>query len=184
MLRGVINVATGYGDTGGAALAAHDKVAKIAFTRSTEGGKMIVRAASGNLKKVTLELDAVGNEIGAERRGGLSRETWHQRLRDTERMMGCDLERRTAHRTACGPNGSRQTRCEPADNTRRTGLVQSRRVVDRTGVADALPPPLQLRVLLQRRPSYQHSLPALERSSAAKTGSATLRPVFVPIACP
>jgi len=53
---GVINVVTGYGHTAGAALAAHDKVAKIAFTGSTEVGKLIVKAAAGNLKKVTLEL--------------------------------------------------------------------------------------------------------------------------------
>jgi phenylacetaldehyde dehydrogenase len=54
--EGVINVVTGYGHTAGAALAAHDKVAKIAFTGSTEVGKLIVKAAAGNLKKVTLEL--------------------------------------------------------------------------------------------------------------------------------
>jgi phenylacetaldehyde dehydrogenase len=54
--RGVVNVVTGYGETAGAALAAHDKVAKIAFTGSTDVGKLIVRAATGNLKKVTLEL--------------------------------------------------------------------------------------------------------------------------------
>jgi phenylacetaldehyde dehydrogenase len=53
---GVINVVTGYGHTAGAALAAHEKVAKIAFTGSTEVGKLIVKAAAGNLKKVTLEL--------------------------------------------------------------------------------------------------------------------------------
>jgi phenylacetaldehyde dehydrogenase len=54
--EGVINVVTGYGHTAGAALAAHPKVAKIAFTGSTEIGKEIVKAAAGNLKKVTLEL--------------------------------------------------------------------------------------------------------------------------------
>jgi phenylacetaldehyde dehydrogenase len=54
--EGVINVVTGYGHTAGAALAAHEKVAKIAFTGSTEVGKLIVKAAAGNLKKVTLEL--------------------------------------------------------------------------------------------------------------------------------
>ncbi|MGY1495873.1 aldehyde dehydrogenase family protein [Streptomyces sp. QTS52] len=54
--RGVINVVTGYGESAGATLAAHDKVAKIAFTGSTEVGKSIVKAAAGNLKKVTLEL--------------------------------------------------------------------------------------------------------------------------------
>src|SRR4029450_9224563 len=40
----------------GAALAAHDDVDKVAFTGSTEVGKLIVRAAAGNLKKVSLEL--------------------------------------------------------------------------------------------------------------------------------
>jgi phenylacetaldehyde dehydrogenase len=52
---GVVNVLTGYGDAG-AALAAHPAVDKVAFTGSTEVGKQIVQAASGNLKKVTLEL--------------------------------------------------------------------------------------------------------------------------------
>lgn len=54
--EGVINVVNGYGHTVGAALAAHPDVDKIAFTGSTEVGKMIVRAAAGNLKKVMLEL--------------------------------------------------------------------------------------------------------------------------------
>ena len=54
--EGVVNIVTGYGETAGAALAAHDGVDKVAFTGSTEVGKMIVQAASGNLKKVTLEL--------------------------------------------------------------------------------------------------------------------------------
>ena len=47
---------TGFGETAGAALAAHDDVDKVAFTGSTEVGKLIVQAAAGNLKKVTLEL--------------------------------------------------------------------------------------------------------------------------------
>jgi phenylacetaldehyde dehydrogenase len=53
---GVVNIVPGYGHTAGAALAAHDGVDKIAFTGSTEVGKLIVVAATGNLKKVTLEL--------------------------------------------------------------------------------------------------------------------------------
>jgi phenylacetaldehyde dehydrogenase len=53
---GVVNVVTGFGETAGAALAAHPQVDKIAFTGSTEVGKLIVHAAAGNLKKVTLEL--------------------------------------------------------------------------------------------------------------------------------
>ncbi|MGH9524442.1 MAG: aldehyde dehydrogenase family protein [Terriglobales bacterium] len=53
---GVVNVVPGYGETAGAALAQHDDVDKVAFTGSTEVGKLIVKAAAGNLKKVTLEL--------------------------------------------------------------------------------------------------------------------------------
>ena len=52
---GVLNIVTGFGDAG-AAIAAHPGVDKVAFTGSTEVGREIVRAASGNLKKVTLEL--------------------------------------------------------------------------------------------------------------------------------
>jgi phenylacetaldehyde dehydrogenase len=54
--EGVVNIVPGYGETAGAALAAHPKVDKIAFTGSTEVGKLIVHAATGNLKKVSLEL--------------------------------------------------------------------------------------------------------------------------------
>jgi len=53
---GVVNIVPGYGETAGAALAAHPDVDKIAFTGSTEVGKLIVQAATGNLKKVSLEL--------------------------------------------------------------------------------------------------------------------------------
>jgi phenylacetaldehyde dehydrogenase len=54
--NGVVNIVPGYGETAGAALAAHDGVDKVAFTGSTEVGKLIVHAAAGNLKKVSLEL--------------------------------------------------------------------------------------------------------------------------------
>jgi len=37
-------------------------------------------------------LDAAGNKTGAARRGGLSRETFYQRLRTIERLLDCDLE--------------------------------------------------------------------------------------------
>ncbi|MCS5688886.1 MAG: aldehyde dehydrogenase family protein [Acidimicrobiales bacterium] len=53
---GVVNVITGLGHVTGAALAAHADVDKVAFTGSTEVGKRIVEAATGNLKKVSLEL--------------------------------------------------------------------------------------------------------------------------------
>ena len=54
--EGVVNIVPGYGETAGGALAAHPHVDKVAFTGSTEVGKLIVNAAAGNLKKVTLEL--------------------------------------------------------------------------------------------------------------------------------
>src|SRR6185312_2362097 len=53
---GVVNIVTGYGETAGASLAAHPDVDKVAFTGSTEVGKLILKAAAGNLKKVSLEL--------------------------------------------------------------------------------------------------------------------------------
>jgi phenylacetaldehyde dehydrogenase len=53
---GVVNMITGFGETAGAAIAAHPGVDKVAFTGSTEVGKLIVQAAAGNLKKVSLEL--------------------------------------------------------------------------------------------------------------------------------
>ena len=53
---GVVNVVTGFGETAGAALASHPGVDKIAFTGSTEVGRLIATAATGNLKKVSLEL--------------------------------------------------------------------------------------------------------------------------------
>ena len=53
---GVVNIIPGFGETAGAALALHPDVDKIAFTGSTEVGKLIAGAATGNLKKVSLEL--------------------------------------------------------------------------------------------------------------------------------
>jgi len=54
--NGVLNVITGYGRNVGAGIASHPGIDKIAFTGSTQTGKTIANAASGNLKKVTLEL--------------------------------------------------------------------------------------------------------------------------------
>jgi phenylacetaldehyde dehydrogenase len=53
---GVVNIVPGFGETAGAALAAHPGVDKVAFTGSTEVGRLIVKASAGNLKKVSLEL--------------------------------------------------------------------------------------------------------------------------------
>src|SRR5882672_5961005 len=53
---GVVNIVPGYGETAGAALAAHPGIDKVAFTGSTEVGKVIAKAAADNLTKVSLEL--------------------------------------------------------------------------------------------------------------------------------
>lgn len=54
---GVINILPGYGPTAGAAIASHMGIDKVAFTGSTEVGKLIQEAAGrSNLKRVTLEL--------------------------------------------------------------------------------------------------------------------------------
>jgi aldehyde dehydrogenase (NAD+) len=52
---GVVNIVTGYGDTG-AALVMHPDVNKIAFTGSTAVGKQIQKTCIGTDKKLTLEL--------------------------------------------------------------------------------------------------------------------------------
>jgi acyl-CoA reductase-like NAD-dependent aldehyde dehydrogenase len=52
----VINVITGPGGSAGAALAEHPGVGKVAFTGETTTGQEIMRLASNNVKKVSLEL--------------------------------------------------------------------------------------------------------------------------------
>jgi len=55
--EGVINIVPGFGETAGAAVAEHMDVDKVAFTGSTEVGKLVMQAAArSNLKRVTLEL--------------------------------------------------------------------------------------------------------------------------------
>jgi phenylacetaldehyde dehydrogenase len=53
---GVVNIVPGYGPEAGAALTAHPDVDKVAFTGSSAVGKIILKAAAGNLKRVSLEL--------------------------------------------------------------------------------------------------------------------------------
>jgi acyl-CoA reductase-like NAD-dependent aldehyde dehydrogenase len=54
---GVVNVVPGFGEVAGARLAAHPQVDKVAFTGSTEVGRLIAKAsAESNLKRVSLEL--------------------------------------------------------------------------------------------------------------------------------
>src|SRR6202795_5005223 len=63
---GVVNIVPGYGETAGAALSAHRDVDKVAFTGSTEVGRLILQAAAGNLKKVSLELGGKSPNIVLE----------------------------------------------------------------------------------------------------------------------
>lgn len=59
---GVINVVPGFGETAGHALVTHPDVRKVAFTGSTEVGRLIAEnAAKSNLKKVSLELGGWSN---------------------------------------------------------------------------------------------------------------------------
>lgn len=54
---GVINVVNGFGPTVGHAIVSHMDVRKVAFTGSTETGRLVMKtAADSNLKKVSLEL--------------------------------------------------------------------------------------------------------------------------------
>jgi phenylacetaldehyde dehydrogenase len=53
---GVVNVVTGLGETAGAALTSHPGIDKIAFTGSTDVGRIIARAAADNITRVSLEL--------------------------------------------------------------------------------------------------------------------------------
>src|ERR1700733_9106617 len=54
--EGVLNVITGMGPGAGSSIAEHPDIDKVAFTGSTEVGKIILKASAGNLKKVSLEL--------------------------------------------------------------------------------------------------------------------------------
>jgi len=62
--NGVVNVVTGYGPTVGNALSSHPDIDKVAFTGSTNVGRLVMEQASkSNLKKVTLELGGKGSNI-------------------------------------------------------------------------------------------------------------------------
>ena len=55
--EGVVNLLPGFGPTAGAAIASHMDVDKVAFTGSTDVGRLILEsAAKSNLKRITLEM--------------------------------------------------------------------------------------------------------------------------------
>jgi len=53
---GVVNIVTGFGPGAGSSIVEHPDVDKVSFTGSTEVGKLILQASTGNLKRVSLEL--------------------------------------------------------------------------------------------------------------------------------
>src|SRR3984957_9179358 len=61
--EGVVNIVPGYGETAGAALAAHCDVDKVAFTGSHVTGQKIIAASTRNLKRVSLELGGKSPDI-------------------------------------------------------------------------------------------------------------------------
>jgi acyl-CoA reductase-like NAD-dependent aldehyde dehydrogenase len=52
----VVQIVTGFGPGAGSSIAEHPDIDKVAFTGSTEVGKLILQASTGNLKRVSLEL--------------------------------------------------------------------------------------------------------------------------------
>ena len=110
---GVVNIVTGFGDAG-AALAAHDDVDKVAFTGSTEVGKLIVKAAAGNLKKVTPRA----------RRQVAERRLRRRRPRERDHRRG---ERRSSSTTASAATPARGCTCRSRSSTTSSPASPSRR---------------------------------------------------------
>lgn len=78
---GVVNVITGYGPTAGGAIASHPDIEKVAFTGSTEVGRIVQETASANCKKVTLELGGKSpNIVLADSDMAVAVENAHQAL--------------------------------------------------------------------------------------------------------
>jgi hypothetical protein len=111
---GVVNVVTGAGDTG-AALVDHPGVDKIAFTGSTEIGRLIMRRLAGTGKHYTLELGGIGEDLQPGPR-------LLRRLAPAGAGIGC----RRGHRQAKGKNGDADRR-RPARQEHRHRRDQLRR---------------------------------------------------------
>ncbi|KAL4344770.1 hypothetical protein AHAS_Ahas11G0211600 [Arachis hypogaea] len=74
LLPGVLNIVSGFGPIVGAALASHMDVDKLAFTGSTDTGKIVLElAARSNLKLMTLELGGKSAFIRSQRKRALRR---------------------------------------------------------------------------------------------------------------
>jgi acyl-CoA reductase-like NAD-dependent aldehyde dehydrogenase len=64
----VVNIVTG-DEVAGSALVADPRVDKVAFTGSTDAGKMIVKSAADTIKRTTMELGGVARDGSRDRRG-------------------------------------------------------------------------------------------------------------------
>ncbi|WP_342769111.1 aldehyde dehydrogenase family protein [Flexivirga caeni] len=139
---GVVNVVTGTGSVVGAAIAEHPDVDKVAFTGSTEVGRMITRAALGNMKRVSLELggksphialpDADPVEVAAAAAEGIffnqgqtctagSRLYVHNDIYDD--VMNALIDR--ARNIRVGPGTDPQTQMGPLVSSRQLATVSS-----------------------------------------------------------
>ena len=112
--EGVVNVVPGYGETAGAALAAHPDVDKVAFTGSTEVGKLILQAAAGNLKKVSLELGGKSpNIVFARRRRDGRRFPARPARSSSTTASAAARARASTSRKTCSTKWSRALRTRP-----------------------------------------------------------------------
>ncbi len=109
-----MNIVTGLGEDAGAPLAAHPQVDKIAFTGSTEVGKLIVHAAADNLKKVSLELGGKSPNLlfddadMAAAIPGVANAVFFNRARSAAPARACVRAGQDLRRRAAGHLGRRQ----------------------------------------------------------------------------
>ena len=110
---GVVNIVTGIGETAGDRLVRHPDVDKVAFTGSTEVGKIINRAATDTLKRVTLELGGKSPVDRPARRR-------HRRDRGRRRQLDLLQFRPGLHRRLAplSPTATSSTSCSRASPRR------------------------------------------------------------------
>jgi aldehyde dehydrogenase (NAD+) len=101
---GVVNILPGYGPTAGGAIATHMDIDKVAFTGSTEVGRLIMEAAArSNLKRVSLELGGKSpNVVFADADMDQAIEGCHQGLFFNQGQACCAGSRLYVEETAYG----------------------------------------------------------------------------------
>jgi aldehyde dehydrogenase (NAD+) len=143
---GILNVVTGFGETAGAALVAHPDVDSIAFTGSTEVGRIIMKAAADGPKKVSLELGGkspnivfADADLGAAVRGATTGIFYGKG--EVCAAGSRILVERSVHDEfveAFAGRAARMTVGDPMDSGTRLGAIVSREQADRVmGYVDA-----------------------------------------------